>query len=159
MTAFFDVVPDRSGHAYAGWLQAQPEAFVAGIEHAALDPFRGYANALRDELPDAVAVLDAFHVVKLGTQVVDEVRRRVQQETLGRRGHKDDPLSLYKVRGLLRRGHERGRMRPKAAARTARRVRTSLGPVRAPCPRRTARIDDGALRPAPGVDAAQRPPR
>ena len=64
----------------------------------------GYANAIRDELPDAVAVLDAFHVVKLGTQVVDEVRRRVQQDTLGRRGHKDDPL--YKIRGLLRRGQE-----------------------------------------------------
>ncbi len=80
-----DVVPGRSGHAYAGWLQAQTETFIAGIEHAALDRFRGYANALRDQLPDAVAVLDAFHVVKLGTQVVDEVRRRMQQETLGRR--------------------------------------------------------------------------
>ncbi len=52
----------------------------------------GYANALRDSLPDAVQVLDAFHVVKLGTQVLDEVRRRVQQEQLGRRGHKSDPL-------------------------------------------------------------------
>lgn len=49
-------------------------------------------------------MLDAFHVVKLGTQVVDETRRRVQQDTLGRRGHKDDPL--YKIRGLLRRGRE-----------------------------------------------------
>ncbi len=49
-------------------------------------------------------VLDAFHVVKLGTQVVDEVRRRVQQEQLGRRGHRDDPL--YKIRGLLRHGLE-----------------------------------------------------
>ena len=99
-----DVVPGRSGTAYAGWLKAQPEAFTAGIKHAALDPFRGYANALRDELPDAVAVLDAFHVVKLGTNVVDEVRRRVQQDTLARRGHKDDPL--YKIRGLLRRGRD-----------------------------------------------------
>ncbi len=92
-----DVVPGRTGTAYAAWLKAQPEAFTAGIEHAALDPFRGYANAIRDELPDAVAVLDAFHVVKLGTKVVDEVRRRVQQDTLGRRGHKDDPL--YRIRG------------------------------------------------------------
>jgi transposase len=78
-----------------------------GSKHASLDPFlptTGYANAIRDELPDAVAVLDAFHLVKLGTQVVDEVRRRVQQDTLGRRGHKDDPL--YKIRGLLRRGRE-----------------------------------------------------
>ncbi|HEX6758500.1 MAG TPA: transposase [Propionibacteriaceae bacterium] len=32
--------------------------------------------------PEAVAVLDAFHVVRLGTQVVDEMRRRVQQDTL-----------------------------------------------------------------------------
>ena len=60
----------------------------------------GYANAIRDELPDAITVLNAFPVVKLGTQVVDEVpssTRRVQQNALSRRGHKDDPL--YKIRG------------------------------------------------------------
>jgi transposase len=100
-----DVVPGRSGTAYATWLAAQPQTFTAGVKHAALDPFRGYANAIRDELPDSVAVLDAFHVVRLGTQVLDEVRRRVQQEQLGHRGHKDDPL--YKIRGLLRHGVER----------------------------------------------------
>ena len=59
------------------------------VEYAALDPFRGYRNAIRDELPDTVAVLDAFHVVKLAGNALDEVRRRVQQATLGRRGHKD----------------------------------------------------------------------
>lgn len=41
---------------------------------------------------ETVQLLDAFHEVKLGAQVVDEVRRRVQQQTLRRRGHKDDPL-------------------------------------------------------------------
>jgi len=99
-----DAVVGRSGTVYKAWLKAQPGEFVDGVETAALDPFRGYANAIRDCLPDAVAVLDAFHVVRLGTQVVDEVRRRVQQETLGRRGHKHDPL--YKIRGLLRHGVE-----------------------------------------------------
>ena len=99
-----DIAPGRSGTVYKTWLDAQTPAFRAGIKHASLDPFRGYANALRDSLGDAVAVLDAFHVVKLGTQVVDEVRRRVQQQTLSRRGHKDDPL--YRVRGLLRHGVE-----------------------------------------------------
>jgi transposase len=64
----------------------------------------GYAKAIRDELPDPVAVLGAFHVVKLGTYVVDEVRRRALQDTLSRRGHKDDPL--YKIPGLLRRGRQ-----------------------------------------------------
>jgi len=99
-----DVVPGRSGTAYTGWLTGQPAEFLAGIEHAALDPFRGYPNAVRDELPEAVAVLDAFHIVRLGAQVLDEVRRRCQQSTLGRRGHTDDPL--YKIRGLLRHGRE-----------------------------------------------------
>ena len=99
-----DAVVGRSGTAYKTWLDAQPDTFVGGVETAALDPFRGYANAIGDGLPDAVAVLDAFHVVRLGTQVVDEVRRRVQQSTLGHRGHKDDPL--YKIRGLLRHGAE-----------------------------------------------------
>jgi hypothetical protein len=59
-----DVVPSRSGTAYAGWLGQQRAEFINAVEHAALDPFRGYANAIRDELPDAVAVLDAFHVVR-----------------------------------------------------------------------------------------------
>lgn len=34
-----------------------------------------YKNAIDDQLEDAVAVLDAFHVVKLASTVVDEVRR------------------------------------------------------------------------------------
>jgi transposase len=99
-----DAVVGRSGTVYKRWLDGRPEGFIDGVEQAALDPFRGYANPIRDGLPDAVAVLDAFHVVRLGTQVVDEVRRRVQQDTLGRRGHKHDPL--YKIRGLLRHGAE-----------------------------------------------------
>ncbi len=74
------------------------------IRLAALDPFRGYATALATQLPAATRVLDAFHVVRLGNQMLDEVRRRVQQQTLGHRGHKHDPL--FEVRRLLRHGAE-----------------------------------------------------
>ncbi|MGJ7441319.1 ISL3 family transposase [Aquipuribacter sp. MA13-6] len=66
-----DLVPGRSGRAYADWLQARGEAFTSRVEVATLDPFHGYKNAIDDELEDATAVLDAFHVIKLGTQVVD----------------------------------------------------------------------------------------
>ena len=62
-------------------------------------------------------MLGAFHVVKLGTAVVDEVRRRVQQDTLGHRGHKDDPLC--KIRGLLRHGVEHLSPRQVAGLETA----------------------------------------
>lgn len=99
-----DAVEGRSGTVYADWLKDEGLEVTVTVEHAALDPFRGYANAIRDELPDAVAVLDAFHVVKLGSTALDEVRRRVQQETLGRRGLKDDPL--YRIRRTLMTGLE-----------------------------------------------------
>jgi len=99
-----DAVQGRSGKAYADWLTDAGVEVKVTVEHAALDPFRGYANAIRDELPDATAVLDAFHVVKLAGNVVDEVRRRVQQSTLHRRGHKNDPL--YRIRRTLLTGEE-----------------------------------------------------
>ena len=99
-----DAVEGRTGTVYADWLKEQGLEVTVTVEHAALDPFRGYANAIRDELPDAVAVLDAFHVVKLGPQALDEVRRRVQQDTLHRRGHKNDPL--YRIRRTLLTGVE-----------------------------------------------------
>jgi transposase len=43
-------------------------------------------------------------VVKLGNTALDEVRRRVQQETLGHRGRKGDPL--YGIRNIGRAGAE-----------------------------------------------------
>ena len=99
-----DLVPGRSKKAYADWLTARGAGFRARIEVAALDPFGGYKSALDAELADATAVLDAFHVVKLGTQVVDEVRRRVQQDTTGHRGRKGDPL--FGIQTILRAGAE-----------------------------------------------------
>jgi len=100
-----DLVPGRSGAAYAEWLAARNQAFRDGIQVATLDPFHGYKNAIDDELEDAVAVLDAFHVVKFGTAAVDEVRRRVQQQIHGHRGRRGDPL--YGIRMILRCGAEK----------------------------------------------------
>jgi transposase len=56
-------------------------------------------------------------VVKLGTQMVDDTRRRVQQETTGHRGRKADPL--YRVRNILRAGEERLTDRQRARLETA----------------------------------------
>jgi transposase len=97
-----DLVPGRSGTVYRDWLKERGDTFRSHVQVATLDPFRGYKNAIDDQLADATAVLDAFHVVKLATQAVDEVRRRVQQDTLGHRGMKNDPL--YKIRTVLRSG-------------------------------------------------------
>jgi len=99
-----DVVPGRSGTVLCQWIGGQPQPWRDGISVAAMDPFRGYATALRTSLPHATRVLDAFHVTRLGFAAVDDVRRRVQQDDLGHRGRKGDPL--YSIRRVLRRGHE-----------------------------------------------------
>ena len=99
-----DVVADRSASALVSWMGQRSSAWRAGIVTAALDPYRGYASALRTALPHAVRVLDAFHVVRLGFAAVDDVRRRIQREDLGHRGRRDDPL--YGIRRLLRRAHD-----------------------------------------------------
>ena len=56
-------------------------------------------------VPDATQVAGPFHLCKLATTKVDDVRRRVQQETLGHRGYKNDPL--YRTRRLLAMADER----------------------------------------------------
>jgi transposase len=100
-----DVVPGRSGKALQDWASAQPQQWREGVQTAAFDPFRGYATALAKSLPHAVRVLDAFHVTKLGFTMLDDVRRRVQQESTRHRGRKHDPL--YRIRRVSRRAAER----------------------------------------------------
>jgi transposase len=58
-----------------------------------------FRQALAKHLPNATAVADPFHVVATGNRVVDRTRRRVQQDTLGHRGRRHDPL--YRIRKLL----------------------------------------------------------
>ena len=46
-----------------------------------MDGFTGFKTATTEELPDAVAVMDPFHVVRLAGDALDRCRRRVQQDT------------------------------------------------------------------------------
>ena len=100
-----DIVPGRTAKAPTRWLLAQPPDWLAGIRWATLDLSGPYRAAFDTALPHAAQVADPFHVVKLANTALDEVRRRVQNQTLGHRGHKHDPL--YRIRKLLLTGHER----------------------------------------------------
>ena len=78
-----DIVLGRSRKVLADWIIDQPTEWAAGIQMAALDPFRGYGAALSAGLPHAVRVLDAFHVVRLGFAAVDDVRRVCNNTPIG----------------------------------------------------------------------------
>ena len=94
-----DVVPGRSGQVVREWVASQPCWWADRINVAAIDAFRGYATAIGDVLPAATLVIDHFHAIRLASEAVNDVRRRVQQEQLGHRGGKHDPL--YGIRRLL----------------------------------------------------------
>lgn len=87
-----DMVEGRSKQVFKTWLEAQTPAFRDGIEIVAMDGFTGFKTAAAEEIPDAVAVMDPFHVVALAGDALDRCRQRVQQDTCGHRGRVGDPL-------------------------------------------------------------------
>ena len=64
-----------------------------------------FRAGLSPHLDHTLRVADPFHVVRVGNRCVDQVRQRVQNETLDHRGRKHDPL--YRIRKLLLTGSER----------------------------------------------------
>ena len=99
-----DMVEGRSKEVFKTWLAARTEAWRDGVEVVAMDGFTGFKTATVEELPDAVAVMDPFHVVRLAGDALDRCRRRVQQAIHGHRGMKGDPL--YTARRTLHTGAE-----------------------------------------------------
>ena len=97
-----DMVEGRSKKAFKTWLADRDQAWRDGIEVVAMDGFAGFKTATTEELPDAVTVMDPFHVVRLTGDALDSCRRRVQQELHGHRGRKSDPL--YSARRTLHTG-------------------------------------------------------
>jgi len=100
-----DVVPGRSAKSVSGWMDERTRYWRDHIEVVAIDPHRGYHNALVSRLPRATVTIDHFHAIKLANGAVDDVRRRTQRETTGHRGRRDDPL--FGARRLMTRGWER----------------------------------------------------
>ena len=97
-----DMVEGRSKQAFKTWLAERDKAWRDAVEVVAMDGFTGFKTATTEELPDAVAVMDPFHVVRLAGDALDQCRRRVQQDTCGHRGHAGDPL--YGARRTLHTG-------------------------------------------------------
>jgi transposase len=100
-----DVVPGRKAKGPMEWLYDRGLEFCAGIEWATLDLSGPYRSVFDAMVPGATQVADPFHVVKHANAKLDEARRRVQNETLGHRGRKSDPL--YRIRRLLTKADER----------------------------------------------------
>lgn len=100
-----DVVPGRGGDEPKAWIMDQGEVWRQGVAWATLDLSASFRSVFTATLPEATLVADPFHVVRHANAKVDECRRRVQNETLGHRGRKRDPL--FRSRRLLTMAEQR----------------------------------------------------
>jgi transposase len=104
-TQLLDVVAGRSAAGPSAWLEARTEQWRDAIRYGVLDLSGPYRKTFDDALDHVTQVADPFHLIRLANAKLDECRRRVQNETVGHRGRKDDPL--YRARRLLTKAHER----------------------------------------------------
>ena len=87
----FAQVNGRTSKVLIEWLQAQDPDWLANITHISMDTSATYARAARLALPDAVVVVDRFHLVALANKAVTDYRRELAWALRGRRGRKSDP--------------------------------------------------------------------
>jgi transposase len=100
-----DVIPGNTSSDLGSWLDAQPIEWLEHVRVVATDLAESYRAGLDGRLDHALRVADPFHVVRVANRCLDKVRRRVQNQTLGHRGRKRDPL--YRIRKLLLKAAER----------------------------------------------------
>jgi transposase len=103
--AVIDLFEGRSAARLRNWCSKRPKIWLGAVRVVALDLTDTYRVGLSPHLSHAVHVADPFHVTRVGNRTVDLVRRRVQNDQLGHRGRKADPL--FKIRKLLLKGAER----------------------------------------------------
>ena len=84
------IVDGRDSAGVGGWLAARAQAWRDGVEVVAIDPSAAFRRAIRQQLPRAALSVDAFHLVKLGNDMVTRVRQRYARSK-GRRGRLVDP--------------------------------------------------------------------
>jgi len=100
-----DMVKGNSAADLRRWTANADPAWLASIKVVATDLTESFRAGLSPHLSHVRRVADPFHVVRVANRCLDNVRRRVQNETLGHRGRTHDPL--YRIRKLLLSGAER----------------------------------------------------
>ena len=99
-----DILPGRTGESAVGWFGSHLTEWLGCIRWAVFD-ISGASRMAYERIPPAARqVADAFEIIRLANQRVDDVRRSVQDETLGYRGRKGDPL--HRIRRLPTAAHE-----------------------------------------------------
>jgi transposase len=71
---------DREKVSFSAFFDEMGKEWCEGITHACSDMWKAYLTAIKTQLPNAVHILDRFHIVKLLNEAVDKVRRQEAAE-------------------------------------------------------------------------------
>lgn len=88
-TELLAVLPDRLKETVVAFLRSIPQALAPTVYSVCIDMNEGYANAVREVLPQAKVVVDRFHVAKAYRQGPDQLRK-TEQGRLKRKLPKDE---------------------------------------------------------------------
>lgn len=99
------VLKGREKKTVVEFLESIPEHLRATIEQACTDLYDGFANAIKEVLPQAKLVADRFHVAKLYRAAVDDLRKQEMKE-LKRILRKEQYAGLKGVMWKLRRNFD-----------------------------------------------------
>ena len=75
------IVDDLDHKGVGAWVCARPLEWRLGVQVVAIGPSAAFRKALRMWLPRTAASVDAFHLVKLGNDMLTEVRQRLTGAT------------------------------------------------------------------------------
>jgi transposase len=85
------IVDGRDSEGVGDWLFARPFQWRLDVNVVAIDPSTAFRKALRMWIPRTAVSIDGFHLVKLGNDMLTEVRQRLTRQVHGRRGRSIDP--------------------------------------------------------------------
>lgn len=89
-----NLLPDRTDKVLGKWIENLPDKDLVKV--VAIDMWRPYAAMVEKYLPNAVLVIDRFHVVRMANEALDDVRKAVQRTLT-----KEDRIALKHERKAL----------------------------------------------------------
>ena len=95
--AILGVLLGREKETVAAFLRTIPRPLRATVKSVCCDMYKGYVNAVKEELPNAQVVIDRFHVAKAYRRCADKMRRSETQAVKA----KLPPEKYAKLKGSL----------------------------------------------------------
>jgi len=78
------VVKDRTKESFRSFFTTMGKDVTGGIQYVCSDMWKNYLTVIKEEIPDALNILDRFHIVKHLNEAVNDVRKQEARELIAK---------------------------------------------------------------------------